>query len=265
MDHTVSEGVRLNKFLASCGIGSRRACDALVQEGRVEVNGQPCLNPAERIGDDDHVRLDGRRVAAREVRTVALNKPRGLVCTRDDELGRDTILSLLPGSLRHLNHVGRLDRESEGLIILTNDGQLSQAMLHPSKQIEKEYVVTANQPVESEHIGKFLTGIYTEEGKLTATEVERLSPRRFRIVLTSGHKRQIRVMFRSLGYQVQRLVRIRIGALNLDNLPPGKWRPLEPAEVESLLRNPSRRPGRRTRRAGDQRKGRGGGRPPGRR
>ncbi len=254
----MAEGVRLNKYLASCGVGSRRACDALVQEGRVEINGQPCLNPATRVAEDDHVRLDGRRVAAREVRTIALNKPRGLVCSRDDELGRETIFSLLPGSLGHLNHVGRLDLESEGLLILTNDGELSQALLHPSKQVEKEYVVTANQPVDPEHVAKFLSGIYTEDGKFTASEVERLSPRRFRVVLTSGHKRQIRVMFRALGYQVQRLVRIRIGGLNLDNLPPGKWRPLEPDEIGSLLSNPKRRPGRRTRRAGDDAGRRGG-------
>ncbi len=234
----MDEGTRLNKYLASCGVGSRRACDQLVQEGHVEINGQPCLNPATRVGPEDHVKLDGRKVAPKQESVVVLNKPRGLVCTKADELKRGNIFDLLPDSMRHLQHVGRLDRESEGLLVLTNDGDLAHAMLHPSKKVEKEYLVTANQPVADEHVATMLSGIYTEEGRLSADRIERLSPRRLSIVLTSGHKRQIRVMFEKLGYRVQRLLRVRIGSLELGALGTGKWTRLSPQEVGLLLKNP---------------------------
>lgn len=237
----MNDGTRLNKYLASCGIGSRRACDELIQAGHVEINGQPCLNPATRVGTDDFVRFDGRRVVAKRIDTVMLHKPAGLVCSKDDELGRHTIFSLLPGALQHLNHVGRLDLDSEGLLLLTNDGTLAQDLLHPSKNIEKEYIVTANQTVSDQHLDQFLVGLYTEEGKLQAKEVERLSPRRIRIVLVTGHKRQIRVMFQTLGYSVQRLVRVRIGSFELVDIHPGKWRPVTPAEIDLLKRNPDKK------------------------
>jgi 16S rRNA U516 pseudouridylate synthase RsuA-like enzyme len=119
------EGIRLNKFLASCGVGSRRKCDGLIQTGRIEVNGQPCVNLGTRVTDADAVRLDGKRVKPKAATVIALHKPRGFVCTRKDELGRETIYSLLPERLRQLHHVGRLDLDSEGLLILTNDGDLS--------------------------------------------------------------------------------------------------------------------------------------------
>ena len=234
----MEEGTRLNKFLASCGIGSRRACDKLVQDGHVEINGQPCLNPATKVLSEDFVKVDGRRMKPKLTGVVMLNKPRGLVCSKDDDLGRDTIFALLPGSLQHLNHAGRLDRDSEGLLVLTNDGTLIQNLLHPSRHVEKEYLVTSNQPVADEHLAEFLAGVYTEEGRLSAKEVERLSPRRVRVVLVTGHKRQVRVMFQKFGYNVQRLIRIRIGSFVLHDIPPGRWRYLEQKEIELLLTNP---------------------------
>ncbi|MGB6221296.1 pseudouridine synthase [Haloferula sp.] len=237
----MSDGTRLNKYLASCGVGSRRACDLLVQEGHVEINGHPCLSPAQKVQPGDFVKVDGRRVIAKQTNVIMMHKPRGLVCTKADELGRNTIYELLPGSLQHLNHVGRLDRESEGLLIMTNDGTLSQSLLHPSKNIEKEYIVTANQIVRDDHLDQFLSGLYTEDGKLQAKEIERLSPRRIRIVLITGHKRQIRMMFKTLGYSVQRLVRIRIGSFQLTDIPPGKWRPISEEEIALIKTNPEKK------------------------
>ncbi len=231
----MSEGTRLNKFLASCGAGSRRKCEELIQSGRVEVNGQPCLNLATRIGPGDHVRLDGKRITPKEALVVAFHKPRGLVCSREDELGRDTIYSALPVTLHNLHHVGRLDRDSEGLLILTNDGDLSQQLMHPSKSVEKEYLVTANQSFQNEHLGQFLEGVYTPEGKLKAKSVERLSPRRIKIVLDHGAKRHIRVMFDTLGYQVTKLLRVRIGQLWLGDLQPGEWAMLNHKELAMLM------------------------------
>ncbi|NJM38875.1 MAG: rRNA pseudouridine synthase [Akkermansiaceae bacterium] len=232
-----NDGTRLNKYLASCAVGSRRACDELIQAGRVEVNGTPCINMGTRISPGDHVRVDGKRVAPREVLIVAFHKPRGFVCTREDELGRDTIYTLLPASLHALHHVGRLDRDSEGLLILTNDGDLSQQLMHPSKSVEKEYLVTSNQAFENSHLDQFLEGVFTTEGKLKAKSIERLSARRIKIVLDHGAKRQIRVMFESLGYQVTKLLRVRIGELWLGDLEPGTWAALNPLEVQMLLGN----------------------------
>lgn len=233
-----NEGVRLNKYLASCAVGSRRACDELIQSGRVEVNGQPCINMGTRISAGDHVKVDGKRVNPREVLVVAFHKPRGFVCTREDELGRETIYSILPISLQSLHHVGRLDMDSEGLLILTNDGDLSQQLMHPSKSVEKEYLVTSNQAFENAHLDQFLAGIYTDEGKLKAKAIERLSSRRIKVVLDHGAKRQIRVMFDALGYQVTKLLRVRIGGLWLGDLEPGGWAALNPAEIQMLLGNP---------------------------
>lgn len=231
----MNEGIRLNKFLASCAVGSRRNCDELIQAGRVEVNGSPCINMGTRIQPGDHVRVDGKRVTPREAVVVAMHKPRGLVCSREDELARETIYSLLPESLHSLHHVGRLDRDSEGLLILTNDGDLSQQLMHPSKSVEKEYLVTANQSFQNEHLDQFLAGVYTTEGKLKAKSIERLSPRRISIILDHGAKRQIRVMFDSLGYQVTKLLRVRVGALWLGDLEPGRWAILNHKEIRMLL------------------------------
>lgn len=235
-----NDGIRLNKFLASCGVGSRRACDVLVQQGHVEINGHPCLSPAERVKLTDFVKVDGKRVQPKRATTIIFNKPKGLVCSKDDELGRSTIFEALPIQLSHLNHVGRLDRDSEGLLVMTNDGDLAQSLLHPSKDVEKEYLVTANQQFSDAHLDQFLAGVYVEEGKvkLRAKEIERLSPRRLRVVLTTGYKRQIRVMLQALGYTVQRLIRVRIGSFILGDLPPGGWCQLEETEIAALKVNP---------------------------
>ncbi|MCX6865364.1 MAG: pseudouridine synthase, partial [Verrucomicrobia bacterium] len=181
------------------------------------------------------IRVDGKRVVPRAPVIIAFHKPRGYVCTREDELGRATIYSLLPETLRSLHHVGRLDRDSEGLLVLTNDGDLSQQLMHPSKAVEKEYLVTANQAFENAHLDQFLAGVYTPEGKLKAKSIERLSPRRLSVVLDHGAKRQIRVMFESFGYQVTKLMRVRIGGLWLGDLEPGRWAILNRVEIAMLL------------------------------
>lgn len=231
----MSEGVRLNKYLASCGVGSRRASDELIATGRVEVNGSPCLKHATRITPNDHVRLDGKRMIPKEEIVVIFHKPRGFVCTRSDELGRKTIYDLLPPALQALHHVGRLDTDSEGMLILTNDGDLSQRLMHPSKSVEKEYLVTSNQAFENVHLDQFLTGVFTEEGKLKAKKIERVSARRIKVILDHGAKRQIRVMLEALGYQVTKLLRVRIGKLWLGDLEVSKYAILNAKEVEMLM------------------------------
>ena len=231
----MSEGVRLNKYLASCAVGSRRACDELISSGRVEVNGAPCVKLATRVTETDSVRVDGKRVFPKEEIVVIFHKPRGFVCTRSDELGRKTIYDLLPAALQSLHHVGRLDTDSEGMLILTNDGDLSQQLMHPSKSVEKEYLVTSNQAFENAHLDQFLQGIHTPEGRLKAKRLERVSARRIKVVLDHGAKRQIRVMFDALGYQATKLLRVRIGDLWLGDLEPAKWAILNKKEVAQLL------------------------------
>lgn len=229
------EGVRLNKFLASSGVGSRRACDALVLRGEVLVNGEPCLTPGYRVQPGDQVRASGKRIEPLRVESVVIHKPAGLVCSRSDENNRATIYELLPHRLHHLAHVGRLDKESEGLLIMSNDGELSQALTHPSHSVQKVYIVTTENAFENSILSQLEKGVFTEVGKCRAVSVKRLSSRRLELVLNTGLKRQIRYMIQAVGHRVKRLVRIRVGDLNLDNLRPGKWRPLEKHERESLM------------------------------
>lgn len=228
-------GIRLNKFLASAGVGSRRACDQLILSGKVNVNGSSCLTPAYRVQPSDSIFAAGQHIKPLFLQSIVLHKPPGLVCTRKDENNRPTIYNLIPQRLHHLAHVGRLDLDSEGLLILSNDGELSQALTHPSKSIPKVYHVTTTNAFESSIIEQLEKGVFTEVGKARALSVKRLSPRRLEIVLNTGLKRQIRYMLLAVGHRVKKLVRIRIGNLALDDLKIGKWRFLEPHEREDLL------------------------------
>ena len=243
-----AEEIRLNKFLASCGVGSRRACDALIQEGVVTVNGEPCAKPATRVTEEDTVRVDGRRVARKVENTIIFNKPKGCVCSKSDELGRATIYERLPPKFAHLNHVGRLDRDSEGLLVLTNDGELANRLTHPSNKVEKEYRVTLATAFDNEILERLVQGVHTPAGRARAKTVKRLSPRRIAMVLETGLKRQIREMLKTLGLQVTKLVRVRIGSFTDPELPSGRWRALEAPEIEALALTPRPRAPQRRRR-----------------
>ena len=233
--------MRLNRYLASCGLGSRRGCEQLVIEGRISINGSPCTDLSRRVGEDDRVQLDGRAVKPAPPQTVAFFKPRGLVTSHDDELGRNTIYNSLPEHLADLRHAGRLDLDSEGLLILTRDGALAQRLTRPSAGVEKEYLVTLDQAFDIRHGERLTEGITLEEGLASAVSYMHLSPRRLQVVLTQGMKRQLRRMFDELGYRVRKLVRVRIGSLTIGDLKPGKWRSLDSREVDLLLRNPPHR------------------------
>lgn len=234
--------MRLNRYLAACGLGSRRGCEKLILDGRITINDSLSTDLARRVEEDDHVKVDGRAVKPAPPQTIALFKPKGLVTTRNDEHGRNTIYETLPDHLSDLHHAGRLDLDSEGLLILTRDGELAQKLTRPSSGIEKEYLVTLDQAFDIRHADKLTGGIHLEEGVATASSYIHLSPRRLQIVLTQGMKRQLRRMFGELGYQVKKLVRVRIGSLTIGKLNSGRWRPLESREIELLLRNPDRRP-----------------------
>ncbi len=226
--------MRLNRYLALCGLASRRACEDLITSGRVFVNGRRVETLATVIGEGDRVVVDGKEVSAARHITLALYKPPGVLSTKSDPKGRMTLYDLLPPQYKHLHYVGRLDNESEGLIIMTNDGDLTQKLTHPSHKVDKEYLVQADHPVRKEMIAKLLKGIPLEEGLARAVAIHPISPRRLVVVLQQGINRQIRRMFEAIGFQVEKLVRVRIGRLTTEHLKPGKWRVLRPDEIAKL-------------------------------
>ncbi|MGN0869287.1 MAG: pseudouridine synthase, partial [Akkermansia sp.] len=235
--------IRLNKFLASGGYESRRAADRLIAEGRVEVNGQPVTSPGLRVLPSDFVKVDGRRVTPKESVVLLLNKPRGYVCSREAQGADGTVYDLLPPKYRHANYVGRLDADSEGLLLFTNNGSLGQQLAHPTNGIEKEYWVTLDQAFDSSVLLQLLKGVRIPEGQAKAKYVARLSARRACVVLEQGLKRQIRQMFACLGLRVKKLVRVRIGSLWGGDLEPGHTMLLSDEQIRAAGTNPRPRKG----------------------
>src|SRR5438105_9632066 len=229
--------MRLNRFLAAAGIGSRRKCDELIATGRVTINGRVCTNFSTQPDERDHVKVDGKLVHLERTTTIALHKPAGFVSTRSDPNARDTIFDLLPPKFPRLFNVGRLDAQSEGLLLLTNDGDLAQQLTHPRFKIEKEYEVTLDRPWDAGLAPKLLRGIFLDGQRAQVTRLHPIGPTRLRVVLRQGINQQIRRMFYAVGYEVKRLVRVRIGKLRLGDLSRGHWRPLTKSELEALRRN----------------------------
>ena len=226
--------MRLNRYLALCGLASRRACETIIQEGRVRVNGRRIENLATVVEPGDQVTVDGNPVESAKSLTLILHKPPGVVSSKVDPKGRQTLYNLLPPEYRNLHYVGRLDTDSEGLIVMTNDGSLTHKLTQPAGKVAKEYLVTLDHPCRSEGHAKLKQGIPLEEGLARAVAVYPLSPKRMVIVLQQGLNRQIRRMFESMELKVVRLVRTRIGSLELGTLKPGRWRVLRPDEIAKL-------------------------------
>lgn len=233
--------MRLNRFLAAAGLGSRRHCDELIAEGRVTVNGQPCTNFGTQVEERDHVKVGHRLVRRAETLTIALHKPAGFVSTRRDPKATDTIYDLLPAKFSRLFNVGRLDARTEGLLLLTSDGDLAQRLTHPRYKVEKEYEVTLDRIWDHKFAKKLLDGIYLDGRRARLVRMQPFGPTRLRVVLQQGLNRQIRRMFYEIGYEVERLVRTRIGPLRLGDLPRGSWRPLTKIELAALRQSSSSR------------------------
>jgi 23S rRNA pseudouridine2605 synthase len=234
--------MRLNRFLASAGLGSRRGVEELITTGQVRVNGHVVTDLATQVGPDDAVKVGSRLLRAEQKITVLLNKPRGYVCTASDELDRKTIFALLPANWPRLHHVGRLDKDSEGLLLVTNDGDLSLALTHPRYKIEKEYEVLLDKSFDLKDREKLLRGFHIMGGRAKAERVEVLAPQHLRMTLTQGIKRQIRLMLYDLGYEVERLARVRLGPLKIGEMRPGEWRLLTAKEVSLLKGAPPAAP-----------------------
>ncbi len=237
---------RLQKVLASAGIASRRDCEALIAAGRVTVNGRVVVVPGTRVDlEHDEVRVDGQPIRMPAKRTyIMLHKPAGVVSTAEDTHGRPTVLDLVDVPAR-VFPVGRLDIDSEGLILLTDDGELAYALTHPSFEVEKEYRVLLDRPLTPEALRSWRNGVLLD-GEMTApawVELIGTAPEGVwvRIVLREGRKRQIRAVAKLLGYEVRRLIRVREGNLSLGDLPPRSWRYLTDEEVAALRAHVSTR------------------------
>lgn len=230
--------MRLNRYLALCGLGSRRACEEIILRGGVRINGRPVQDLATQVMPEDSVMARGRVVRPASLGYVVLHKPARCLSSRQSQGGKATVYDLLPRELGHLPHVGRLDAESEGLLLFTNDGELAGSLTHPSRHVEKEYEVILDRPFDPALIPKLLKGIYLEEGRARAAHVHQEGANNLRVVLTQGINRQIRRMFAALDYKVKRLTRTRIGPLRLGRLPRGAWRELTAREVTALREAP---------------------------
>ena len=226
--------MRLNRFLASAGLGSRRGVEELITSGQVRINGKVVTDLATQVGPDDAVKVGSRLLRTEQKITVLLNKPPGYVCSASDERDRKTIFDLLPANWPRVYHVGRLDKDSEGLLLVTNDGDLSLALTHPRYKIEKEYEVLLDKPFNPQDREKLLKGFHIIGGRAKAERVEILNPTHLRLTLTQGIKRQIRLMLYELGYEVERLARIRLGPLKIGEMRPGEWRLLTGKEITAL-------------------------------
>ena len=232
--------MRLNRFLAAAGVGSRRHCDELIASGRVTINGRVCTDFSAQPTERDHVKVGSKMVRAERKLHLVLHKPAGYVSTKSDPHARDTIFDLLPPNLPRLFNVGRLDAQSEGLLVLTNDGDLAQRMTHPKFKIDKEYEVTLDKPWDPELAPKLLRGVMLDGQRAKLERIQPIARNRVGVILRQGINRQIRRMFYEVGYEVNRLVRTRIGNLRLGDMPRGHWRPLTSAELRSL--EPERKP-----------------------
>jgi 23S rRNA pseudouridine2605 synthase len=231
--------VRIQKLLARAGVASRRAAESLMVQGRVRVNGVAVTTLGARIDPDrDVVEVDGKRVRVDAPRWIALHKPAGLLTTRSDPHGGRTVYALLPEEHAALRYVGRLDRETEGLLLLSNDGDLLNRLLHPSSELEREYHAGVHGFPSSDTLSALTLGVELDDGPARALRARRLDDERdggvLALVLAEGRKREVRRLLEAVGHRVRWLRRVRFGPIRLGELPPGRWRELDAAEVESL-------------------------------
>ena len=234
---------RLNKFLADCGVASRRKCDVLIQEGRVAVDGKIVQTPGSSVDESQAVvTVDGQKMSlVKNFVYILLNKPKDYVTTVSDERGRKTVLDLIPSEHR-VFPVGRLDKDSTGLLLLTNDGDLSYKLTHPKYNVEKVYRVSLSEAITERFVKKLEKGVMLDDGFTRPCIVKIKSDDNTIVQLTlmEGRNREIRRMFQAIGYSILKLKRVKVANLSLDKLAPGKWRYLSKDEIVKIKKIVSR-------------------------
>ena len=231
----LTEGTRLNKYISESGVASRRAADRLIEEGRVAINGRPAV-VGDKVLDGDVVTVDGKAVEREEEDIIlAFNKPRGITCTANPE-DKDNVIDYI-GYPKRIYSIGRLDKDSQGLLLMTNNGELANQVMRSRGEHEKEYIVTVNKPVTKQFIKGMSNGVPILDGKVTKKcVVEMTGEKEFRIILKQGLNRQIRRMCEYFGYEVVRLERIRVMNIELGKLKEGRYRNITKQEREELFR-----------------------------
>jgi 23S rRNA pseudouridine2605 synthase len=228
--------MRLAKYLAHAGIASRRKAEQLIAAGKVQVGGEVVTDPARNVDEGSAVELDGRPIAPEPREVWAVNKPKGVVSTAS-EPGRRRAITQLVESSRRLYPVGRLDADSTGLILLTNDGELANRLTHPRYGVRKTYLVELDHPPSEADLDRLREGVPLEDGPTGQAEVERLGERELEITIREGRKRQVRRMAEAIGNEVESLTRIRIGSLELGDLRRGEARRLDRREIDALWKD----------------------------
>lgn len=231
------EKMRLSKLLAGAGVASRRACEELIFAGKVTVNGEEVLIPQTMVTFNDDVRVDDEPVRRFQPKVYfLLNKPVGYICSNKAIGTKKLVIDLFPPDLR-LFTVGRLDRDTSGLLIVTNDGHFAQKVIHPSANITKEYLVKTLQEVDHEHLTEISQGTVVEGVFVRPVKVTKVRRGTIKVAVKEGRKREVRIMVEKAGLKIYELQRIRIGALTMGTLPEGSYRPLTEKERELLLQN----------------------------
>jgi len=225
--------VRLNAYLARAGIASRRGSDDLIKQGRVKVNDEPGqLNTYVHAGD--RVEVDGEQVAAQKLTYVLLNKPAGTVTTASDPQGRPTVVQLVSEVPERIVPVGRLDADTTGALLLTNDGALAHRLAHPRYGVDKVYEVDVEGEPDDAALRRLAEGVELDDGLTAPAGVRRLAPSKIELTLHEGRKHQVKRMCAAVGHPVRRLHRSRYAGLTIDGIEPGRWRELDPIEVTQL-------------------------------
>ncbi len=229
----------LNKYLAHCGVCSRRDAVAIIKEEKVKINGQIITEPGYKVADRDEVKVNGKKIhIQKELVYILVNKPKDYITTSEDPQGRKTIMDLLKGVTdQRIYPVGRLDRNTTGVLLLTNDGELTQKLSHPSYQVKKVYEVTLDKPLEKKDFEKMLNGLTLEDGFIAPDALGYADPKNKKIIgieIHSGRNRIVRRMFEHLGYDVKNLDRVLFANLTKKNVDRGKWRYLNEKEVRLL-------------------------------